>query len=406
MLIMFGFAAFAGVVLELQRHRDKGAPATSASPSVSVATAEKPPRAASKAEVDAAIARLEGGVMLGAGDVQNPWALAHGLVAFGMGFQASDGQSAVDVIATFAEKSKLGEETVWLFPEKKGDAPVEPHRFLLVKTLLEVGVPLGRSLTTQNGEKVTLARLVEDVHRAASLPKSEADYRQLPWLLQTLVFHEKRDNADAAASPGPSVKQLLPLALAHLEEDDKVLLEHSGPPETAFDDGSPLTRAKKDKTGIYGQPCGGLHELQAVLLGASVDRTPDVVSRTQKRLGVLLYRWELERAGYAALLRRHPDQGLLLRVQQLKFFGHVLETLTLAKSLDLTEKSSEGARRIEGAIRATAADVADVVQALHEGGVYERLPAIRKEREQTYLDLIGDGCHAIRGLRLARALYD
>jgi len=196
------------------------------------------------------------------------------------------------------------------------------------------------------------------------------------------------------------------LALDHLERDDKVLLEHSGPPETAFDEGSALTRAKQEKTGIYGQPCGGLHEIQAVLVGAALDRDPKIVSRVQKQLGVLLYRWELERAGYAALLIQHPDQGLLLRVQELKFFGHVLETLVLAKNLDLAEKSSEGARRIEGAIRATAADVADVVRALGEGGVYDRLPSIRKERAQTYLDLIGDGCHAIHGLRLARALYE
>jgi hypothetical protein len=405
-LVVFGFAAFAGVMIELQRNRGKSPEAQSSASSASAASPAITTRGATKAEVDQAIATLERGVKTGAGDPKNPWALAHGLLAFGMGFAATDGQSAVDVIGTFAEKQKLDEETVWLFPEKKEGQMVEPHRFLLVKTLLEIGVPLGRSLPTSTPEKVTLARLVGDMHRAATLPKTEADYRQLPWLLSALTFHAKRDNADAAVSVGPSVKELTSLALTHLENDHKVLLEHSGSPETAFDEGSPLAKAKRDKAGIYGQPCGGLHEIQSVLLGAALDRDPAIVSRVQKQLGVLLYRWELERAGYAALLAKHPDQGLLLRVQELKFFGHVLETLALAKSLDLADKQSEGSRRIEGAIRAVAADVTDVVRALSEGGVYDRLPAIRAEREQTYLDLIGDGCHAIHGLRLARALYD
>lgn len=407
MLVVFGFAAFAGVMIELQRTRGpKAADPANSTPSAASAPPSMTTRGATKAEIDTAIASLERGVKTGAGDPKNPWALAHGLLAFGMGFPATDGQNAVDVIGTFAEKQKLDDESVWLFPEKKDSLMVEPHRFLLVKTMLEIGVPLGRSLQTSTPEKVTLARLVGDMHRSATLPKTEADYRQLPWLLSAIAFHEKRDNADAAVNVGPSAKELTLLALAHLENDDKVLLEHSGPPETAFDEGSPLAKAKRDKTGIYGQPCGGLHEIQSVLLGAALDRDPKIVSRVQKQLGVLLYRWELERAGYAALLNKHPDQGLLLRVQELKFFGHVLETLALAKSLDLADQKSEGSRRIEGAIRATAADVVDVVKQLSDGGVYDRLPAIRQEREQTYLDLIGDGCHAIHGLRLARALYD
>ncbi len=406
MLVVFAFAAVAGILIEVQRSRGKSTPGAAPGVSASAQTASGAPRAATRQEVDQAISALERGVKQGAGDPDNPWALAHGLVAFGMGFQATDGRSAVDVIASFAEKSEIGDQTLWLFPEKKAGVMVEPHRFLLVKTLLEVGVPLGRSLTTSDGEKITLARLVDDMCRAAKAPESDADYHQLPWLLTAVVTHARRDKDAGANSPGPTPEELTKLGLARLEQDDKVLLTHTGPPEAAFDEGSPLARAKQGKIGIYGEPCGGLHEIQAVLAGVALVRDPSLISRAQKQLGVLLYRWEIERAGYAALLARHPDQGLLLRVQQLKFFGHVLETLALARSLDVVEKTTEGARRIEGAIRATAADVADVVSALSQSGVFDRLPAIRKQREQTYLDLIGDGCHAIHGLRLARALYD
>lgn len=387
-----------GIYLGVKRESKPALPPPPASSTPSAANAEVTlPRPATQAEVQAAIQTLERQVKRPAGDPKNPWALAHGLVAFGADFTATDGKKAVDVIASYAEPLPSDGGKLYLFPEKKDDNPVEPHRFLLVKTLLEVGVPLDRKLVAANGDGISLGRLVADLRKAAVTPVSDADFHQVAWQLSALVSAQVLEKPDAA--PPSSLTELLALALDRLERDQRVVSDYSGPPDHAFDDGTALNRAKRDKTGIYGHSCGGLHLVQAVTLAAARIGDDATKRRMRKQIGVLLYRYELERAAYASLLARHPEQGLLIRVQQLKFHGHVVETLALAKSSGLLEPGSQGAKAVELAMRTAAADVALVVRGLDEGGVYERLDAIRKDREQTYLDLIGDACHALHGLR-------
>lgn len=401
LLLLLGAAAVAGVYFGATSGRKKpetNAPPASSTRAAMPAVAE--PRAATRAEIAAIEQRLGAAVRGRAGDPKSPWALAHGMVAFGADFAASDGRPAVDVIASFAELREHGGKKLWLFPEKKSGEPVEPHRFLLVKTLLEVDVPFDRSLVTSSGEKVTLARLVQDLRAAAVEPKTDADFHHVAWQISALAEHARRE-LKAATAP-PALAPLIAAALARLESDQKVVEGYAGPPEKAFDEGSPLFVAKRQKTGIYGHSCGGLHLVQAVASAVAVAGSEEDKKRLRKQLGVLLYRYELERPAYASLLLRHPEQGLLIRLQQQKFFGHLLETLTLARSLGLTLPETEGGKRIDQTCRLAAGDTVEVAKALLDGGVYERLDSIRKEREQTYLDLVGDACHAVRGLRRAR----
>lgn len=406
LLVLFAAAAAAGIYFGVTREspKPKGSglpppPSPSVKPS---APSVPPPRAATRVEVESIQKSLGFAVKSGAGDAKSPWALAHGMVAFGADFAAADGRPASEVIVSFAEPKELGGKKLWLFPEKRERDPVEPHRFLLVKTLLELDVPLDRRFATSTGEKVTLARLVADLRSAATEPKTDADFHHVAWQISALAEHVKRE-PKAAADP-PPLAGLIAAGLGRLEADQKVVESYGGPPEKAFDEGSPLHTAKRDKTGIYGHSCGGLHLVQAVASAVAVAGSDDDKRRLSKQLGVLLYRYELERPAYASLLLRHPDQGLLIRLQQQKFFGHLIETLTLARLLGLTQPDSEGGKRIDQVIRFATADLVDVSEGLIKGGVYERLDAIRKEREQTYLDLVGDACHALRGLARAKEL--
>jgi hypothetical protein len=74
-----------------------------------------------------------------------------------------------------------------------------------------------------------------------------------------------------------------------------------------------------------------MHLVQAVASAVAVGGSDEHRRRFGRQLGVLLFRYELERPAYASLLLRHPEQGLLIRLQQQKFFGHLIETLTLAR---------------------------------------------------------------------------
>jgi hypothetical protein len=148
-----------------------------------------------------------------------------------------------------------------------------------------------------------------------------------------------------------------------------------------------------------------MHFIQGVMRSVALGGDAAQLRRVARQLGALAFRYEAERATYKSLLASHPQHGLILRVQQLKFFGHLLETLTLARTLAVYRHDTEGGRKLDDIVRRAARDLIDVVAELDRGGVFLRLDSIKKEREQTYLDLIGDGCHAVHGLRDALPLY-
>lgn len=400
LFVLLASAAAAGVYVEATRDRTpQSATSASAAPAQSAAPpSASAPRTPTRAEVEGALRQLSAAVKAPASDAQSPWALAHGLVAFGAGFTANDGRLAVDVMASFAEPRTVDGKERWLFPEEKDGALVEPHRHLLVKTLLELSVPLEREVKTSTGKTVRVERLVDDLRAVAAMPKDDAEWHHGAWLLSALVASD-RVLGEKAPKAGVSTLELTRAALTQLEKDQRIVTEFSGDPATAFEEGSPLRAAKTKKTGIYGHSCGGLHLVQALVDAVAAAKDADLASRLRRQLGILIFRYEAERATLARLLAAHPDQGLLLRTQQLKFFGHLVETLAEARAKGVYDPKTEGGKKLDWALLSAAADVVDVTAQLDRGGVYARLDDVRKQRAQTALDLVGDGCHAVRGLR-------
>ncbi|MGE0324628.1 MAG: hypothetical protein AB7S68_20075, partial [Polyangiaceae bacterium] len=195
--------------------------------------------------------------------------------------------------------------------------------------------------------------------------------------------------------------RLAPITLRKLSEETQLIADYRGAPDQAFATGTPLYQAKRNKTQIYGHHCGGLHFMQAALsLEASINAAPASVA---PELARLLQRHALERATYPALANMTQGVPLtrLLWVQGLKFFGHTAETLGLARELKLYDPTTSEGKRLDAALRALVWDLKRVFDALEQDGAYQQLDAIKRERVQTYLDLIGDGCHAMRGLTRA-----
>ena len=370
-LIVLGASAVAAAVFLQSRKQDE--PARAPTPSASAPAASPAPAPTARKDLERAIAELEKLSKPGASDPASPWALAHGLLAFGPEHTASDGRLAIDVIGTFAEK----EDGRWGFPEA-----VEPHRHILVKTLLEVGVPLEREIA----KGVTLKTLVVDMQKGAELPKNDRDWHHAAWLLMALQHGEKNK---IQFRDGLSTEALGKAALERLEADHRVVSQVS------------LREAKEKKLGIYAHSCGGMHLVQAVV-AAQTEPEP---ARVARQLGVIAYRYETEREAADKLLAEHPEHGLSVRVQKLKLGGHVIETLMLARRVGAYRPGTEGGDKLDSILRLAVSDVVEVAGELDHGGVPARLAQIRKDREQTYLDLVGDGCHAIHGLREALALY-
>ena len=145
--------------------------------------------------------------------------------------------------------------------------------------------------------------------------------------------------------------------------------------------------------------CGGLHFVQAALRAAAGSGSVELRTRALRQLALLLRRYDAERALYASSVRSHPEARLIVSGQQLKFFGHLLETLALARELGLLDQDAALGRAVDDARQRAAADVLAVLAQLEAEHAYQRLPELGVQRPQLQLDLIGDGCHALHGLR-------
>jgi hypothetical protein len=345
-------------------------------------------REATRAEAEAALSHLEQWVKSGATDNANAWAMAHGLVAFGAELKAADGRSAIDaIVGDYAEQKKIGAKEVYAFPlESAAKIPVEPHRDLMVKSLLEAGLPLDHAFKLKEGRKVTLARLLEDAEYAFHVPADEAGYRDFAWSVSAFMMGEKRGRITAETGT-IALSKLAEITMSELEKEQGFIgdLMRAGHPE----------RLEKRKQGIYAHTCGGLHFVQAAVLAAMVTKDPALIERARHQLQIVLFRWEAERTIYARALQQEPKYRLVLLVQELKFYGHVLETFGLASAWGVITPDDATRKKL----RAITGDLVNTVQALEPA--YGQLKEIRAASGQTYYDLIGDGCHAIRGLRKA-----
>ena len=354
-------------------------------------TGPKVPPPATKKQAELGLKALEGLVKPSAGDPKNAWLLTHGITGFGKDFKASDGRLATDVIVSdFVETKKVGKKTVFRFPERRDDRPVQPHENLAIKAMLEAGVPMDRSFKLKKGT-VTLKRLVEDAIWSFEKPAQESEWRDFAWSLSAFLNAPPKDGKLKTAKGTLLLQGLVIDAVNQLEDRQAFLHEHmlANTPE----------KVEKRKQGIYGHTCGGLHFVQASIKGALHVKDPRMLARVQHQLEIVLFRWKAERRIYKEYIRSQPKYRWLLLVQELKFYGHVLETLALAAEWGAFKATDDQLRQIKTIV----SDLLITVAALEPA--YRSQGRLFKASPQTFYDLIGDGCHAIRGLRRALKVF-
>ncbi|MEE2903715.1 MAG: hypothetical protein VYC39_15420 [Myxococcota bacterium] len=333
-----------------------------------------------RTEAETRLKRLEGYVIRGASNPENPWALAHGILAFGPNLKASNGRLAIDVmVEDFAQLEGKGKNRSVNFPTRTPkDHPVEPHNNLMASSLLQAGVVQTKTFKLKTGEKISMKDLVERVRMEAVLPETPKQWHDFAWTYSALLH--------AGAKPkSESSKNLALNALNYVESQQAFLTElmRKGQPD----------KVVKKKQLIYAHTCGGLHMIQAALFGASLLRDPKVNARAQTQLETILFRWKAERSIYRNMKRQYPMYSLLLQAQELKFYGHLLETLSQSQRMGIYPVNDNSRAIVKGIIQ-------DLVSTIDDLAVnYLDLESVKNVKKQVYYDLIGDGCHAIRGLR-------
>ncbi len=316
-----------------------------------------------------------------AADPKNPWALAHGVTAFGPSFLAADARTAGTVmIGDFLLKNDdpaLGGP--FGFAKYTADGtPIEPHPNLIVKTLVLAGVPLATHYPAPFKGTVTLQQLAESAKTSfRHVPANPEYWKEVAWTLDLLTH----TNGTSRELDG-----VMNDALTELERATAEL-------KKGMNAGQP--QVEKRKQGLYAHPCGGLHFVQAVISYAARPAIRQAWGpRVDAQIAILFYRLESERRQYDRARQHMPQYALELLTQQLKFYGHFLETTARLKT-DLAWQPTEAQRR---GIAKAAALLDATVRELQELKAFEQMPALKTQKPQVFLDLIGDACHASHGL--------
>lgn len=377
--------------------QDAGSPTTAAPRKTRPAVPPGPPmREAQRTEVEETIVELGAFIRAGATDPTNAWAMAHGLIGFSRDLTTRDGRKVVDVLVTdFVTDRKVAGRTVYGFPAQSPDGvPVEPHPDLIAKTLLDAGVPLDRSFTLQGPRpRVKLKRLVDDAAWTFTFPRTDRQWQGYAWSLELFVLHPGAAGTIETHTGTLRVADLVREGLSRLEKEQAFLqpLHAAGRPD----------RLEKRRQGIYAHSCGGLHLAAAGIYGAITLGDPRATARAHRQVDLLLFRWDAERRLYREMILRQPRYRWPLLIQELKFHGHLLETLAgLAGRRNVVSKDDD---HLERTARRVTADLIDTIVQLRP--LFRTQDKLRVTTPQAYYDLIGDGAHALRGLKRASVAF-
>lgn len=330
-----------------------------------------------------------------AGDPANAWALAHGLLAMGKDFRTTDGRLARDVlVADFLEEGPS-------FPTKRGDVRVEPHEDLILKSLIESGVGLDEPIGAGGPELSALVAASQAAFTPVNSPGATSLFpsgNDAPWSVQawcqaaaagaSSTWSAKTGDADIDAVAGS--------LMALLEKE-------TYPIRVAASKRAPVQKNKQD---IFKYTCGGAHLFQGVeaCLAAGYPAVDSAKKRFQALAGLYLYRVPSETAMVDAALQTYPQLAILLLNQDVKFLGHLLESLGKAQRDGLWTPKPNERKLLDDA---EARLLQDVVQ-LGKLGAYgaEEMKTLASDEKtfQMYLDLVGDAGHAWRGLAVQAEL--
>jgi|GEM_PF-1087466 len=327
-------------------------------------------------------------------DDKNPWLLSHSLLAIGKGLRMYDGSYAVDkLVSGFLKFKKVGKTVIPYFPQGDAKNRIEPHPYMHLKTLLELGVPL--SYKFKAGKKtVTLKQLFKS--NLDSFPDSPKKERLgvLAWRIFALYGQLPNNKWGWVNAKGKYVNlfKIIYQLFYFLDRQTTFLrtLKTRG-----------VKTIQKRRQFIYKEPCGGFHLIQAALrwTGHPLFRNRKrLIALRKAQIELLFYRLDGEMRLYSQMFKMYskkPGHRFLILLQQLKFIGHFLETMVNLHKWKLFSPTK--AQRLK--IRYATKVLYVTVVLIYKLGYYHKLPQLKKASYQYYLDLLGDSAHALHAIR-------
>lgn len=328
-------------------------------------------------------------------DPGDPWAIGHAMLALGSDLELADGKSAVPwLFEEYAEWRVIGDTSLVAFPKRRGDVRIEPHSDLVLKALMETGVPLDAVYKVQ-GRDATVADLYRNsLFEAYVGPKGQTTYDTLedaPWALQALATAAPTDLAwTAQGGKAMTMDQMTDVLAADLDVQTRFMAEAMAKGE----------KVEKRRQGLFAYTCGGQHTLQGVAYAVARGfGSPLARERVVKQVDILYWRMGIELEIYDTMIKDNPEYQLPLLEQRMKFLGHFLESAHKMAAMGLyTPTDAQAAQLDEARVQLIV-----TLSVLDSGGAFRSLTEMRGDPKsyQMYLDFVGDSAHALRGLDLA-----
>jgi len=309
---------------------------------------------------------------------EDPWALVHAIRGVGRGCRLNGESAAAYVLRTCVRAQEVNNRRYLYIP-----ANIEVHSNMFLKTFLEAGVPSSERFSC-DGHVFQLKDLGDGAKALFRFDPRTFNRDDLAWSL--IAFAELQAHEwDNAYGQKIQLTEVVSFGLQVLQEATQGLK-----PYVAAH--LPLPK----KMPIHSFTCGGTHLCYSLLVAAKhgfLQATGGDIM--QEQLQMLIYRLQAD----PDLIDRYyreipPAPGIdLFRLgAKLKILGHALECLGYAQTHALWQPSALERKQIEQATQE--------VQGLLAYVMTLDLPVIRRRHAQVVQQVIGDTCHAYRGLSL------
>jgi hypothetical protein len=258
---------------------------------------------------------------------------------------------------------------------------------MFLKTFLEAGVPLDYGFAHQ-GRRRTLGEVVEGARALFRPAEVGADPNMLPWTLIAFSRTTSPLRGRWTNAWGETVD------FDRVVEGSLRLLERASlPVARAMREGRPETV----KAPVHEFTCGGTHMIYGLLSAVQAGYAgQDRLERVRKQVSLLVWRMSADMAlidRFYKELSAEPGARWFALDAKVKLLGHADECLAFAAQrgvVTLTEAQQAQRRASEAMLRRMLEDVER-----HDLG------EARGINRELFRQLVGDVCHAHRGLTLA-----